>query len=228
MCPEKKTGGFVRRFWAALILILFVSPLIGHAGPDLPADTKTPETAVKKLPVEVPATGSPAFGYRVTKTRAKPATVKITGPEKALARMKAVRTYSIDITGSANTIKRETAIDLPEGVHCIRSNCEVFAVIVIEQQLVEKTFENVPVQLRHAAFPCTIQPDSITVTLRTSMLEFSDSFSKADIQACIDLKGLGPGVYVKPASVSLPDYARLIGINPRIFTVQIQAPDNSE
>lgn len=228
MYAEKKTGRFVRRFWTGLILILFVLPLTGHAESDSPEDTKSRKTAVKELPVEVPATGSPAFGYRVKEKRAEPAAVKVAGPEKTLARMEAARTYSIDITGSTDTIKQETALDLPEGIRSVQNNLEVSATIVMEKQLVEKTFENIPIQMHHADFPSTIQPDTITVTLRTSVLDFSDSFSKADIHAYIDLKGLVPGIYVKPAAIRLPEHARLIGVEPRVFTLQIQSPDKSE
>ncbi|MCF8036641.1 MAG: hypothetical protein K9K62_07205 [Desulfobacteraceae bacterium] len=229
MDEQKKTGRFVQRFWAWLILmILFVLPLTGHAGPDSPADTKSPETVVKELPIAVSATGSPAFGYRVKEKRAAPAAMKVAGPEKTLARMETARTHSIDITGSTDTIKRETALDLPEGIRCVQNNPKVSATIVIEKQLVEKTFENVPIQMRHAGFPSTIQPDTITVTLRSSVLEFSDSFSKTDIQAYIDLKGLAPGIYVKPAAIRLPDHARLVGVKPRLFTLQIQSPDKPE
>ncbi|MFW5937285.1 MAG: YbbR-like domain-containing protein, partial [Desulfosalsimonas sp.] len=195
MGEQKKTGRFVQRSLAGLILILFVLPPTGHAGPDSPADAKSPETVVKELPVAVSATGNPAFGYRVKEKRAAPAAVKVAGPEKTLARMERVHTHSIDITGSTETIKQEAALDLPEGIRCVQNNPKVSATIVIEKQLVEKTFENVPIQMLHAVFPSTIQPDTVAVTLRTSVLEISDSFSKADIEAYIDLKGLGPGIY---------------------------------
>ncbi|MBS3732662.1 MAG: hypothetical protein KGY42_07115 [Desulfobacterales bacterium] len=228
MDEQKKTGRFVQRCCAGLILILLVLPLTGYAGTDSPAETKSPETVVKEIPIAVFATGSPAFGYRVKEKRAVPAAVKVAGPEKTLARMETARTHSIDITGSTNTIKQESALDLPEGIRCVQNNPKVSATIVIEKQLVEKTFENVPIQTRHAVFPSRIQPDTVTVTLRTSVLEFSDSFSKTDIQAYIDLKGLGPGIYVKPAAIRLPDHARLVGVEPRVFTLQIQSPDKPE
>ena len=228
MDEQKKTGRFVQRFLAWLIPILFVFALTGHAGPDSPADTKSPETIVRKLPIAVSTTGSPAFGYRVKEKRAAPSAVKLAGPEKTLAPMENARTYGIDITGSTDTINQESALDLPEGIRCVQNNPKVSATIVIEKQLVEKTFENVPIQMRHAVFPSAVQPDTVTVTLRSSVLEFSDSFSKTDIQAYIDLKGLGPGIYVKPAAIRLPDHARLVGVEPRVFTLEIRSPDKDE
>ncbi|MCF8110209.1 MAG: hypothetical protein K9J85_01845 [Desulfobacteraceae bacterium] len=85
----------------------------------------------------------------------------------------------------------------------------------------EETFENIKISGINTSHDYVISPDTISVTIRWPAAYFSESFPKEEIFIYIDLKGLGPGVHVMPAKIRLPQKARLISVEPSIFTVTV-------
>lgn len=214
-------------FAASLVLLLLAAAGRGFAVKEPAAGSGAEKQAWKTIPVEIRLSGTPAFGYAVADKRAEPAAVVVTGPQSRVAPMKAAYTHGIDITGATGTVEKEVALDLPEKVETVFSNNRVSAIVRIEEQLVEKTLENVPIRAAHSPYPCVIRPGTVTLTIRGAMLFFSNDFSQQDIEVYVDLEGLGPGIYVKPVEINLPEGVSLVRVRPRVFTVQIQSRDNN-
>ncbi|MFW6010933.1 MAG: hypothetical protein ACOC8Q_00310 [Desulfosalsimonas sp.] len=89
------------------------------------------------------------------------------------------------------------------------------------EELVEETFENIKISGINTPHDYEIMPDTVLVTLRWPASYFSESLSKKEIFVYIDLKELGPGVHACPAKIRLPKKARLIRVEPGIFTVTV-------
>ncbi len=176
----------------------------------------------KSLPVRLRSKGSPAFGYRVKEKRTEPSEVMLQGPKSKLSPLDAVKTHAIDITGASKTIQEKVALDLPEGVHVLPDQQPISASIVIEAKTTEKTLENIAVTGRNNAYPHIIQPDTIRLTIRAAQPVFAGAFSRKNISVFLDLEGLAPGIYVKPAIIRLPDDISLVRAEPQVFTVQIK------
>ncbi len=204
---------------AVLLTLLLVFPAAGNQDDFKTSQNRNKETAGKILPVEVRYSGNPAFGYTVEKKQARPESVLVIGPAETISGLETAPTFEIDITGASATVEKDAALDLPEDIRTIPER--VSAAIFLEKQMVEKTLKKIPIKALHAELPCSIQPGTVSVTLRGAMENLANSFSKKDIKVYIDLAGLGQGIYVKPVKIRLPGQARLIHVDPQLFTVKI-------
>jgi YbbR domain-containing protein len=199
----------------AVAFWVLMGPAICRAGEQLIRAT---------LPVEILCSGNTAFGYKQAGKRARPARVQVTGPEGRIRQMTYVKTHSLDITGASETIEKELPLDLPEGIRLVNddgNSQRVHARVAIEKQVVEKTFENIPVRMVHNDYPSIVRPNAVTITIRGARLFFANDFSRDDIQILMDLKGMGPGLHVLPVQIRLPDETDLLRIDPQVFTVRI-------
>jgi YbbR domain-containing protein len=147
----------------------------------------------------------------------------VKGPASSIEKISFVQTHPLNITGAVSTIEKEVPLDLPEDLSLAGNgeNARINARVVIEKQLVEKTFENIPVQMVNNIYPGIVQPNSVTITIRGSMLFLANEFSSDDIQVRVDLKGMGPGIHVLPVQIRLPEQTDLLRIDPQVFTVRI-------
>lgn len=91
----------------------------------------------------------------------------------------------------------------------------------------EATFEDISVSGVNTTHNYVIQPDTASVTLRWPVAYFSETLPKEKIYVYMDLKGLGPGVHVAPAKIRLPEKARLIRVEPTLFTVTINPQEKT-
>ena len=91
----------------------------------------------------------------------------------------------------------------------------------------EATFEDIAVSGLNTTHNYVIQPDTVSVTLRWPAAYFSETLPKEKIDVYMDLKGLGPGVHVGPAKIRLPEKARLIRVEPALFTVKINPQEKT-
>ena len=192
------------------------------------AQLPTPETGQNviqaTLPVRIQYSGSPAFGYTVSQTQSQPAQIRVAGPANRIGQLTAIATHPLDITGKAETIVKQAALQIPDGIAVVDAQHRVRVRVAIEKQFVEKTFEDIPVQMVNNRYPAIVQPDSVTIAVRSSRLFFANHFSPADIRIQMDLKGLEPGLHVRPVEIRLPEQAELLRIAPQVFTVQILSP----
>ncbi|MGM0453457.1 MAG: CdaR family protein [Thermodesulfobacteriota bacterium] len=179
-------------------------------------------TIEKKLPVRVQSKGNAAFGYRVKEKRVDPSKVTLRGPESKLSPLTAVKTHAIDITGASKTIQEKITLDLPESVQVLPDQQPLSASIVIGAKTTEKTLENVIVTGRNTPYFHIIQPDTIRLTIRAAQPVFAGAFSRKNVSVFLELEGLAPGIYVKPAIIRLPDNISLVRADPQVFTVQIK------
>lgn len=209
---------------ALLISLLFLMLASGKPALCKNSQEKSLENQIRAtLPVELRCSGSPAFGYLVAKKQTNPDRVMVKGPASSIEKISFVQTHPLNITGAVSTIEKEVPLDLPEDLSLAGNgkNARINARVVIEKQLVEKTFENIPVQMVNNIYPGIVQPNSVTLTIRGSMLFLANEFSADDIQVKVDLKGMGPGIHVMPVEIRLPGQTDLLRIDPQVFTVRI-------
>ncbi|MFP4453383.1 MAG: hypothetical protein ACLFNW_10375 [Desulfobacterales bacterium] len=91
----------------------------------------------------------------------------------------------------------------------------------------EATFEDIEVSGINTTHDYVIQPGTVSVALSWPAAYFSETLPKEKIDVYMDLKGVGPGVHVAPAKIRLPEKARLIRIEPTLFTVTINPQEKT-
>jgi YbbR domain-containing protein len=177
---------------------------------------------VKMIPVAVALSDSPAAGYRVALTMATPSTLQVVGTRKNISRIEQLATRPISIKDASESFKKKIAVELPSGVSIGGGGSPlVTAQINIEEKVVVRLFEDIPVEGRNTVFPVKISPPNINIDVRGPENDLSDLTFRDDIKAYVDLESLPPGVYVRRAQFTLPVGSTYVGTDPEVFTVTI-------
>jgi len=175
----------------------------------------------KTFRIRVVYTGTPAQGYAALDATAEPPSIELTGPASVIESIFELKTKPIDLTNVNEGFKKKIPLDL-EDPSIVSSPDQVVTVTVpVEQQLVSKTIENIPILLWNAAFPVTIEPPRITVSIKGPFDKVSKKEILARIYSYIDLKGMKPGVYVRHAYINIPVDLIMTNASPQVFTIKI-------
>ena len=175
----------------------------------------------KFFQVKVPFTGTPAQGYTALEATADPPGVELTGPASVIESIFELRTKPIDLTNVNEGFKKKIPLDLEDPSIVSFPDQVVTVTVPVEQQLVSKTIENIPVLAWNSTFPVKIEPAGITVSIKGPFEKLSKKEVLSRIYAYIDLKGIKPGVYVRHAYINIPVDLTMTDANPQVFTIKI-------
>lgn len=175
----------------------------------------------KQVRVNVSVSGKVASGYAVSASVSKPSSVILRGPTSALDPIDEVATKPVDVNGLSASIKKELALNLPEEVKVIFPSGVLLAEIDIQEKIITKKFETVPVTGKNSSFNYKISPRHITFEIQGPENILEKLHQENGLQASVDLKDLKPGVYVRHASISLPVKTTLTQVSPEVFTVTV-------
>jgi len=175
----------------------------------------------KTLPVVPDLNEDPAPGYIISRVVTDPSLVQLSGPMSVLEAMSAVRTTPIKVGGLTETTKKEVALNLNHDPHvqAIGENL-VEVEIVVEQKIVEKRL-NVPVHAMTGNLKYVIIPDRIELLLRGPVNTLKKLSQDDGVRVHVDLSGVKPGTYVRPATIEPPLDTTLVEAKPAIFTVKV-------
>jgi len=182
---------------------------------------KIEKAGAKEVPVMVSTVGSPAPGYRVADAIARPPSVVIEGPEAQLSLIDRVMTQSIDISGVTETLRKEIALDLLEGLTISSPSALFDAEVYVEEQMTQKTFRHLKVRGGGTSFAYNIHPSTVDIEISGPMNLIDAINQQTDIDAYVDLKALSKGVYVRPVAISLPLQTTLVSVTPEVFSVTL-------
>ena len=175
----------------------------------------------KTVPVVPDLNEDPAPGYIISRVVADPSLVQLSGPMSVLEAISAVRTTPIKVGGLTETTKKEVALNLNHDPHvqAIGENL-VDVEIVVEQKIVEKRL-NLPVHAVAGSLRYVITPDRIELLLRGPVNTLKKLSEDNGVQVHVDLAGLKPGTYVRPATIEPPLDTTLVEAKPEVFTVEV-------
>jgi YbbR domain-containing protein len=175
----------------------------------------------KKVPVVVSVSGKPASGFFVSNTVCDPKWVVLRGPKSILDPVDKMMTKPIDVGGTSESFKKEITLDLKEELTALSTQGIILAKIFIEEKVVTKKFENLPVAGTDCRYSYKIAPPVISIDVKGPVTIIEKLSTENGIAVYVDLKSLEPGVYVRCASITLPNETTLTGVDPEIFTVKI-------
>lgn len=180
--------------------------------------------SIKIVPVKVSILNKPAAGHLISQLTAIPASVTLKGPKSLLDPLNEIQTKPIDINRSSESFKKETTLDLAEGIQNISPSETVLIEITVLEKIDIRTFQDVPVKGLNTGYTYHIFPSSIEIQVKGPVKSIDQLDADKSIKVHIDLKELDPGIYVKPAIIVLPVDISLIKVEPKIFTVEISNP----
>ncbi len=201
------------------VVIIKITPSILHL---------TVENESRKVvPVKVSLLNRLAAGYIISEISVTPASVTLKGPQSLLNPITEIRTKPIDINGTFESFKKETTLDLGEGVQNISPLETLLVEITLKEQMDTRALQDIPVKGLNTGFAYQISPSEIDIKIKGPVNVLDKLDPRQSIKAHIDLNELQPGIYMKPAIISLPVGITMIQVKPEIFTVEINSESAS-
>lgn len=120
----------------------------------------------KEFPIDPVTQGELAKGYILQKLYLDPDRLVISGPKNILERDLALKTYVIDLDRLDHSTSLQVHLNLDPEFLALLGETVVTARLEVREKLVDLTVKNIPVNVREAGIPVTVQPDSITVIAR--------------------------------------------------------------
>jgi len=175
------------------------------------------------IPVSADLIDRPAFGFEIADVRVEPKAVAVEGPISMVQTLDFAYTRPIDISGRESSLSLE--IDLkPMSAPLRLKTSGVQVQIEIVEQFVERTFENVRVQLSNAPEGSRVSPEKVVVYLKGPR-KVLGTLNEKVLVAKVDIKD------DLPASVDLLEKAvKLEGVPERTLwtglapKVKVQLP----
>jgi len=182
------------------------------------------KVAQKEVPIIVSLSGNPAKGYSVTEALVAPATIVLRGPGSLINGLTKVLTNPIDVSGAIDSVKKEVAVILEDGIEIVFPKGVITAEIQIEEKVVTREFTDIPLAGINASYLFSITPPVIKIDVKGPVNVLDNLVGRDDFSIHVDLAGLKPGVYVRRATIALPLNTTLVGVEPEIFTVNVIKP----
>lgn len=153
------------------------------------------EIIEKTVPIKPVFVGEVAKGYVLKKVTMEPESVTIRGPKSTTEKIEQLETKTINIENVASHIELLVQVSLPKRVTVIEPKQDYYiAKIRIGSEPIFIRLFDIPIGIVNQTYVTRINPRYFNVLLkgpRTIM----ENLDKKDIQAFIDLEGLGPGEY---------------------------------
>jgi len=181
------------------------------------------EKKIKKtFNITVPYIGKPAKGYITLEAATEPAAVELTGAAPLIHSIKELKTKPIDLTNASENFKKKIPLDLDNPSIISSSDPLITVTVVVQQQLVSKSIENIPIQVWNTTSKVNIEPSEISIQVKGPFETLSNKEITDQIYSFIDLKGLKPGVYARHAYINIPVDLIMTDAVPQVFTVKIE------
>ena len=195
---------------------------VSHAGPAtvvLNAERQLTRT----VPVKPDVEGDAAPGYEVRGVTVEPATVEVIGPESELRELTGAVTEPIELKASAAPIQERVAIAILNSEARLRSPQEAVVTVDIRPVRTERSIAGVPVRMQQLQANQRAQsaPPNVSVTVRGDG-ETLRALGAGDIEASVDLKGLGAGRYTLPVRVAPSRLFGVVRVDPPQVNVTIR------
>lgn len=121
----------------------------------------------KNIPILYVTTGSLPDGFELISITLDPASIPVTGPEPSVGHVDSISTATIDLSRLTTSTTRPVALKLTPTIKDLVGEPIVTAAIVINEKMVQKTIENIPVKLLLSGKKTyTLKPDDVTVVAR--------------------------------------------------------------
>lgn len=124
------------------------------------------ELLQKRFPITPVTEGEPAPGYVLQNVSTDPDHLIISGPKSILEKYAGLKTYVINLDKLDHSTSLQIHLNLDQDFADLIGEAVVSAVIEVREKMIDRTVDNIPVNVRDSSGPVTIEPDTISVTAR--------------------------------------------------------------
>lgn len=179
-------------------------------------------SATRQVRVMPAVDGRPAPGYIVGPTSVDPPQVEIIGPESAVRRASQAMTEAVSVSGARGPVRESVSIGMLDPALRLKNPRPATVTVQIVPAPLERTVRHVPVHLRQLEpmLVAEASPTTVDVTLRGSR-EALNLMLADEVNAWVDLSGLGAGEYTQTAHAEASQEAGVVRIEPSTVKVRI-------
>ncbi len=117
----------------------------------------------KQIPIHAVTEGEVSAGYKLLQITLKPNSLSVSGPESVLNTALALKTYVINLDDLDQSTTLPVHLNLSTEFGDLIGETTVTATIKVKEKMVNKTVKNIPINVKDAAIPVKIKPDSINI-----------------------------------------------------------------
>ena len=172
----------------------------------------------REVPVHLVTMGIPGEGYKVASTDVTPPQVLIRGPSREVSRVERVETEALSVAGLTSDLSSPISLMTPSSSIRLAADY-VTARVTLGPIIVQRQYHDLEVAVRDSEFKFRIDPHRVTLELRGPSL----TLAKLDLKGTVYVEagGLGPGSYILPAQVNLPDDVGLVQTAPARVRIRL-------
>ncbi|MDG1399664.1 MAG: CdaR family protein [Candidatus Binatia bacterium] len=176
----------------------------------------------RTVPIELLTTGELRAGLEFVEAVLLPAEVELEGPKGQLAGITQVSTQRVDLNGmDAGVNELMGRLQNPPGLVELRSR-DVVVQLVIDRQLAQRSFPDVPIAIRNARAPWLVDPDNVAIEVRGPAAEI-ESLELNPSAITVDATDLPmPGPALLTPVVALPPGFDVVRIEPAQVTLRLE------
>jgi YbbR domain-containing protein len=182
------------------------------------------EKSVRRTVPVVPALdGQPAPGFVLGRTTADPETVEVAGPESRLRRLTGATTEPVDVDGARNAVTDVVTVGVADAaVRLVKAQTARISVEVLPAPA-ERELPGVPVRYHNLGpgLRAQVNPVLTKVDVRGGR-DVIQNLRPGEIEAFVDLAGLGPGRYNLRVQVDPSHRFGVSSIEPAVVDVTIR------
>jgi YbbR domain-containing protein len=175
----------------------------------------------KRVPVVPELLNDPVSGYEVTSVTASPETIHLSGPANILADITAVRTTPIDLAAFRETTQKQVALNLNYNPHVEPLGNGLINITIEVQERIMEVSMLAQVQGIGTAYRYAIEPKEIQLVVRGPENTLKNIAQGNGMRIHVDLQGLKPGTYMRPAAIEPPLNTSVVAVEPEEFAVTI-------
>jgi YbbR domain-containing protein len=182
------------------------------------------EKSAKRIVPVVPALeGEPSPGFVVGRITSEPATVEIRGPETRVKRLAEAITEPVNITGSRERVRDVVTVGVADSALRLSRPQSADVLVDIVPAPVEREITGVPIRWRNlgTGFRAEVAPQRARVSVR-GRKEQLNALRADDIEAFVDLAGLGPGQYNLRVQTDPSQDFGVATVTPQVVDVTIK------
>lgn len=181
------------------------------------------KSARRKVPIVPAIDGDPAPGFVVGRWTAEPPTVEIIGPDSRVRQVAEATTELVSVKDANSRVRDNVTVGVADSSVRLVEAQSTNVTVEIWPAPVERQLQDVPVRYRNLGqgLRANLSPQFSHVTVRGSKDNLA-GLRGDNIQAFVDLAGLGSGRYNLRVQVDPADRFGVVSIDPAVVSVVIR------